>query len=67
MSRAAARSGWRKASRTIATGDKCVELHHGDQLVRDSKNDGGPTLRLSVPGLVAFARAWSGEQGPGSA
>jgi hypothetical protein len=47
--------GWRKSSRTHP--NHCVELHHGDALVRDTKNRTGPQLRLSIPGLVAFAKA----------
>ena len=55
---AAPQTGWRKASRTVAMGDKCVELHHGAELVRDSKNASGPTISASLVGLVGFARDW---------
>lgn len=47
--------GWRKSSRT--TMKDCVELNSGQGLVRDTKNRTGPKLRLSIPGLVAFAKA----------
>ncbi|GAA2621224.1 hypothetical protein GCM10010411_66390 [Actinomadura fulvescens] len=40
---------WRKASRSSATGNDCVEIastHHG-VAIRDSKNPNGPKLTLS--------------------
>lgn len=55
---AAPQTGWRKASRSTAMGDKCVELNHGAELVRDSKNESGPTLSVPLVGLVGFARNW---------
>lgn len=58
-------TGWRKSSRTHT--NHCLELHHGDQVIRDTKNRRGPSLRLSVSGLVSYARAWGGEAGPRSA
>jgi hypothetical protein len=51
-------TGWRRASRTVVHNDKCVELHSGSSLVRDSKNRSGPTLSASLVGLVNFARNW---------
>jgi hypothetical protein len=58
VSAAAPQTGWRKASRSVATNDKCVELHSGNGLVRDSKNEVGPALSASLAGLVGFARSW---------
>ncbi|GAA1027727.1 hypothetical protein GCM10009557_10230 [Virgisporangium ochraceum] len=41
---------WRKASRSMAGGNNCVEvrLHGEDVQVRDSKNPTGPSLRFTV-------------------
>lgn len=55
-------AGWRKASRSTSMNDKCVEMHRGAGLVRDSKNSEGPALSASILGLVAFARDWSPAQ-----
>lgn len=40
---------WRKASRSSASGDDCVEVAdlHGTIAIRDSKNPGGPKLLLN--------------------
>jgi hypothetical protein len=42
---------WRKSSYTGTNGN-CVELAHTGDLIRDSKNPGGPTLRANVTALL---------------
>ena len=43
---------WRKSSYSGQEGS-CVELGHKFDVVRDSKNPDGPTLRGDVRGLLA--------------
>jgi hypothetical protein len=47
---------WRKSSRSN-TGASCVELAHTLTAVRDSKCPDGPTLNVSVAGLLATVKA----------
>jgi hypothetical protein len=47
---------WRKASRS-GTGGNCVELASTLDLVRDSKNPGGPSLRVDLMVLLADVKA----------
>jgi len=44
---------WRKSSRSGANTD-CVEVASSLDAVRDSKNEGGPTLKVSPAGLRTF-------------
>jgi uncharacterized protein DUF397 len=46
---------WRKSSRSGGDG-QCVELAYAGA-VRDSKNPGGPILRVDLGGLLAAAKA----------
>ena len=48
-------AAWRKSSLSGATGD-CVEVAHVGA-VRDSKNPGGPALRVDLGPLVTFAKS----------
>lgn len=48
---------WRKASRSSAQGQNCVEvadLPDGGRAVRDSKHPGGPVLRFTPGEWTAF-------------
>jgi hypothetical protein len=49
---------WRKASRSTAEGDNCVEVTRISQMValRDSKNPNGPKLIISSSDFRSFAR-----------
>jgi hypothetical protein len=47
---------WRKSSRSGAQSN-CVELRHGLDAVRDSKNPAGPVLTADVGALVAAVRS----------
>ncbi|MGI5416650.1 DUF397 domain-containing protein [Actinomadura luteofluorescens] len=54
---------WRKSSYSGGSGGECVELAvvSGRVLVRDSKDSGGPLLRLTpaaARGLVSRLREW---------
>ncbi|WP_339156638.1 DUF397 domain-containing protein [Actinomadura luteofluorescens] len=54
---------WRKSSYSGGTGGECVELAvvSGRVLVRDSKDSGGPLLRLAPAAardLVSRLREW---------
>ncbi len=46
---------WRKSSRSGEAGS-CVELAY-EGAVRDSKNPGGPMLRIDLRGLLAAVKA----------
>jgi hypothetical protein len=48
------RASWRKSSRSTAT-DTCVELAYSG-MVRDSKNPGGPTLRINLKSFLTAAK-----------
>ncbi|WP_084263455.1 DUF397 domain-containing protein, partial [Actinomadura formosensis] len=47
---------WRKASRTTANGENCVEVARiPDEIaMRDSKNPDGPQQRFSILEVAAF-------------
>lgn len=45
---------WRKSTRS-ETGD-CVELGHTGDVLRDSKNATGPTLRVDLRSLVSAVK-----------
>ena len=47
---------WRKSSRSSGQGGECVELAYLGA-VRDSKNPGGPVLRVDLGGLLAAVRS----------
>lgn len=44
---------WRKSSRSGANTD-CVEIAGDLDAVRDSKNEGGPVLKINPTGLRTF-------------
>ena len=44
---------WRKSTRSSANTD-CVEISCDLDAVRDSKNEGGPVLKISPAGLRTF-------------
>lgn len=50
---------WKKASRSSANGENCVELATapGVVAVRDSKDPSGPRHRFSVAAMAEFATA----------
>jgi Domain of unknown function (DUF397) len=47
---------WRKAKRSIGSGDNCVEVAQAHHViaVRDSKNPDGPTLRFDRSAFRSF-------------
>jgi hypothetical protein len=51
-----AQSTWRKSTRSGAQSN-CVELRHGLDAVRDSKNPSGPVLVADLGALVAAVRS----------
>jgi hypothetical protein len=48
---------WLKSSRSQGEIGNCVELGHGLDAVRDSKNPGGPVLAADVRVLLARVRS----------
>ena len=46
---------WRKSTRS-GTGGACVEIAHTLDQVRDSKNPGGPVLRVDLAQLISAIR-----------
>jgi Domain of unknown function (DUF397) len=48
---------WRKSSYSSSNGGECVEVggYHGRVLVRDTKDQEGPVLRVSPAGWRRFA------------
>ena len=48
---------WRKASRSGASANGCVEFAHTRDMVRDSKNPDGPRLAVELDGLLDAVRA----------
>jgi len=46
-------TAWRKSTRSSANTD-CVEIAGDLDAVRDSKNEGGPVLKISPSGLRTF-------------
>lgn len=47
---------WRKSSYSSEDG-ACVELAHTLDAVRDSKNPGGPVLKIDLQGLLARVKS----------
>jgi hypothetical protein len=47
---------WRKSSRSQSTSN-CVEVANTLDRIRDSKNPGGPTLRVDVTALVRAVKS----------
>ncbi|GAA4239202.1 hypothetical protein GCM10022254_58320 [Actinomadura meridiana] len=47
---------WRKASRTTANGENCVEIARtsGEMAMRDSKNPDGPQHKFGLSTVAAF-------------
>ncbi|MFJ6573696.1 DUF397 domain-containing protein [Streptomyces sp. NPDC091292] len=64
-------NAWFKSSYSSASGNSCVEVAsrlrtHDDVLVRDSKEESGPALRISRAGwdgLLGFVRTAEGDFG----
>jgi Domain of unknown function (DUF397) len=50
-------AAWRKSSYSASNGGECVEVggHHGRVLVRDTKDQEGPVLRVSLAAWRRFA------------
>jgi hypothetical protein len=48
---------WRKSSFSNGQGGACVEVASGLDRVRDSKNPGGPVLRVGLGPLLAELRS----------
>lgn len=52
----AALTRWRKSSYSGGNNGECIELAHTGDAMRDSKNPGGPTLRVPFLALVAAVK-----------